>query len=507
MALFFYLSLRSFRFHANDTRPLFFLRIYALEILLAIATLAYIAFILGLAVRAKYRIHDETDFLAAGRKLSTLFAASTLFATWFGAGTLLTATDAIYEHGLAITALEPFGAGACLIFAGMFFAKPLWEMKILTVPDLFFIKFGKKAETLASLLLVPGYFGWIAVQITALSGILHMFFGLPVWSCMILVTLLATILASLGGMWSIALTDLVQMCFVGVVICILGYVVVTALGGGELYAGLIELWNKSQVEQEVSHIRSSSKKLFSIVNIFAIAALGNLPGQDLAQRVFSANSGKVAARACLLGGIFYIVFGSISILLGISARSLLPEVGHSVVPHLAKHLLSPGLTILLVVAIISIIMSTMDSAMLATASILAHNLFKRKCTEDKISIIKACRIGIVFVALCSLLLAFFGRSAYALLEQSYAITLAGLFAPFAIALYSKKGHEIAAIISMVVGTTVWCLGFFTENMFLSELAAFMASSISYYAAKAFFLALNRKNEVSKLSHLDALSAE
>ena len=452
-----------------------------MDVLLSAATLFYVGLIFALAVFAKKKVRDETDFLAAGRRLSTFFASATLFATWFGAGTLLTATDAIYKKGLEITALEPFGAGSCLLIASFFFAKPLWEMKILTVPDLFGIKFGEKAETLSALLLVPGYFGWIAVQIAALSGIINLFFGLSVTLAMVIVTVFAVILACLGGMWSVTLTDAIQMVFVGLVICMLAYVVVRALGHGHINAGLLQLVNEARVDKEWDQLSSNTYKLFSYLNVFAIAALGNLPGQDLAQRIFSAKSAQVAKNSCLIAGIFYIVLGSISILLGVAARKLFPvELTHSVVPFLAKQLLSPGMTVLLVLAILSIILSTMDSAMLATSSIISHNLIGRVFRVPKLKAVSVCRLCIIIVGFFSLMLAFLGENAYALLEQSYAITLAGLFVPFALGLYLKKGHEIAAIASMVVGMTAWILGFFTDSFWMSDLMACLWSLSAYF---------------------------
>lgn len=465
-----------------------------LDVLLLVATLFYAGLIFALAVVAKNKVRDETDFLAAGRRLSTFFASATLFATWFGAGTLLTATDAIYNQGLQITALEPFGAGSCLLIAGLFFAKPLWKMKILTVPDLFGIKFGQKAETLAALLLVPGYFGWIAVQIAALSGIIHLFFGISTVSAMIIVTIFATTLACLGGMWSVTLTDSVQMVFVGIVICILAYVVIRALGHGHLGHGLYQLANEAQIEQEWEKLVGNAAKLYSYINVFAIAALGNLPGQDLAQRIFSAKSEKVAQRSCLIAGGFYVLLGSISILLGIAAKMLLPTpVSHSVIPHLARALLTPGLTVLLVLAILSIILSTMDSAMLATSSIIAHNLVKRYGNIKSISIVTVCRLCIVLVGASSLLLAFIGESAYALLEQSYAITLAGLFAPFSLGLFLKKGYEWAAIASMVVGMTVWVTGFFVDCFVFTDLMALVWSFLAYFVTIFLIRALKNRS--------------
>lgn len=453
-----------------------------LEIALVVATVLYLGLLIALASYAKNKVHDEADFMAAGRRLPTVFASATLFATWFGAGTLLTATDAIYEQGLAITALEPFGAGACLLLAGMFFARRLWNLQILTVPELFGKKFGPRAEFVSAVLMVPGYFGWIAVQITALSGIIHLFFGLDLAIAMIAVTAFATLLACLGGMWSITLTDLVQMIFVLAVIVVLAGTVVTMLGDGEMIAGIHELVKRAQSDQ---HTRAVPP-LFSL-NLFIIAALGNLPGQDLAQRIFSAKSASIAKRSCLIAGIFYVIFGSISILLGLAARSLLPpDVTSSVIPHLAKHVLSPVLAIPLLLAIISIIISTMDSAMLATSSIIAHNLIRPYVKNNRISVVTWCRISVVGVALFSLLLAFVGKNAYVLLENSYAISLTGLFAPFAIGLYIKTGNERAAITSMAVGLLWWALGFIFDEWWFSEIAATSMSFISYVAIYGFY---------------------
>jgi Na+/proline symporter len=279
-------------------------------------------------------------------------------------------------------------------------------------------------------------------------------------------------------MWSVTLTDFFQMMLVAVVICLLGFVVIDALGVGNFQAGLAKLLADARIDQEI-HEHRNPLRLFAYLNVFAIAALGNLPGQDLAQRIFSAKSATVAQRACLIAGACYLFFGSISILLGIAARSLLPaKVTHSVIPHLAMAVLSPMQTVLLVLAIISIIMSTMDSAMLATASIIAHNLIRPRLPEH-ISFIAVARVCIVLVGVSSLALALLGKSAYVLLEQSYAVSFAGLFAPFMLGLYLKNGHEKAAIVSMMVGMAMWLGSFFVDHLLLSELAAVFASLLSY----------------------------
>ena len=116
-----------------------------MQVILGVTIGIYLVLIFALAILARRRIKTEEDYIVAGRRLPLSLATATLLATWFGAGTLLTATDEIRAEGLRVTALEPYGAGLCLVLAGLFFAKPLWEMKLCTVSDLYRNKFGTKA--------------------------------------------------------------------------------------------------------------------------------------------------------------------------------------------------------------------------------------------------------------------------------------------------------------------------------------------------------------------------
>ena len=123
---------------------------------------------------ARGRTETSEDYLVAGRRLGIPLATATLFATWFGAGTLLVATQEVRVEGLRAAALDPLGAGVCLIVAGAFFAAPLWRMKLLTIVDFYRVRFGPRAEKLAAVLMVPGYFGWIAAQFVALASVLQL---------------------------------------------------------------------------------------------------------------------------------------------------------------------------------------------------------------------------------------------------------------------------------------------------------------------------------------------
>ena len=137
----------------------------------------YIAATLLLGFWARRRVVTVEDFIVAGRRLPLSLAWATLLATWFGAGTVMTAADAVRHHGLRITALEPLGAGFCLLLAGWFFAKPLWNLSLLTLSDFFKVRYGRRAEMLSAAVAIPGYIGWVAVQFVALAQLLELFAG------------------------------------------------------------------------------------------------------------------------------------------------------------------------------------------------------------------------------------------------------------------------------------------------------------------------------------------
>lgn len=110
--------------------------------LLGAALATYTLLLFAVAVWSRGRIRDSEDYLVAGRRLPFGLATATLFATWFGAGTLLASADEVRRSGLRAAALDPWGAGVCLLLAGAFLARPLWRLKLLTVPDFFRRRFG-----------------------------------------------------------------------------------------------------------------------------------------------------------------------------------------------------------------------------------------------------------------------------------------------------------------------------------------------------------------------------
>ncbi|MCC9608547.1 sodium:solute symporter family protein [Blastopirellula sp. JC732] len=421
---------------------------------LGIVIAIYIIVMYALAFVAQGKVESSEDYIVAGRKLPLSLAWMTLLATWFGAGTLLTAADEVSAEGLQAAALDPIGPGFCLLLAGLFFAGPLWRMKLLTLPDLYRRKYGSFAEVVASLIMIPSYFGWIAAQYIALAKMLELYFGLDLTIGIAAVAIVGAGYTVAGGMWSVTLTDAVQISLVLLGLIVLAFVVLWEIGEGQLLAGYTKILAQTPGEHLQVVPRHSASAFWEWVAVLMVATLGNLPGQDLMQRVFAAKSARVAQGACLIAGVAYLSFGLIPVGLGLAANLLPHEIEASVLPTLAAAFLSPPVAIIFVLALMSAVLSTIDSAIIAPSSVMAQNLLSR-CT--KIEPLLLNRIATLIVATGALVMAYTGQTAYELLEGAYAMTLVGLFVPLVFGIYTDPRNRWSGPASMLAGAIVWGL--------------------------------------------------
>lgn len=450
-----------------------------MEDILLYVLIVYFLLLMVMAVFVSNNMETDEDFLVGGRKFNLWLTSFCLFATWFGAGTLIASTDEVAKSGLIVTALEPYGAGMCLILAGAFFARPLWNMKLMTFSDLFRNKYGRKIETISVFLNIPIYVGWIAVQIVSLANILAVFFPVPVWVFILGISLFACFLTVSGGMWSVSITDSFQL-----LVIILGLIYLLFKVSGALPDGLEGALSSIESEKLIFIPTDKIGDLFNWLGVFCVSALGNMTGQDLGQRMFSAKSAKVAQLGCFIAGAGYIIFGSIPVLLGLTAKITLGEFSGSVIPNLIRSYLDPITAVILTLTIISAVISTITSALLAPSSILSHNFLKRyfKSTSSLI----LCKVGVVIITVISVITAFAGEDVYGLLENSYAVGFVGFFPAVTIALYSKKLNEKACLFTILIAILIWIPEFFFPYDIPYSLIAVILSYPIYFVLHSLF---------------------
>jgi Na+/proline symporter len=153
---------------------------------------------------------------------------------------MFAAAEAARDEGLLGVVLDPLACAGTLVLAGIFFARPLWKMKLYTMADFYRAKYGTAAEVVAACIQVPAYFSWIALQYTALARILELYFGLPLATGIVVVAAITLVYTLIGGMWSVTLTDTVQIlvALVGLVVLIAATLSDARLGDGGPLRGL-----------------------------------------------------------------------------------------------------------------------------------------------------------------------------------------------------------------------------------------------------------------------------
>ena len=284
--------------------------------------IAYLFVTIGVGLWAARRVKNTADFAIAGRHLPMFMIITTTFATWFGSEIVLGVPAKFIQGGLNAVVEDPFGAGMCLILVGLFFAGKLYRMTLLTISDYYRKRYGRSVEIICSLIIMLSYLGWVSAQVTALGLVFNLLsqgtITIPVGMVIGVVSILAYTL--FGGMWSVAVTDFVQMIILVVGLVVLAVYASDMAGGA---GKVIDL--------------ATSRDLFKfwpeptwhdIIFFFAAAItmmLGSIPQQDVFQRVMSANSEKAATRGTVIGGSAYILFAFVPMFLVASALIIMPE--------------------------------------------------------------------------------------------------------------------------------------------------------------------------------------
>ena len=421
--------------------------------LLAWSVVGFCFATMGLAIWASRRVHSAEDFVVAGRRLPFWITSASLIATWFGVGPLMVAADEVHLQGLRITALEPLGAGLCLILAAALFARRLWNEQLLTLNEYYGRLFGRRAE-LWGALYTFGFIPWVATQFLSLGNIFHLFFDIPVPLAIVGVAVFLGLYTMLGGMWSVALTDFFQLALLSFGLVVLTWSLLGEIGEGSLLAGWNEVLTRNEGERLVLVPTESMDAFLGWVGLLLIGSIGNLAGQDLMQRIFSARTADIAVRACWTSGFVYILLGVMPVVLGLAAHIVLePHIKESVIAALAERVLSPVAAVSFLLVIMAAVMSSVDSGLLAPAAVLATSVASPEF-QERHSAIRLSRWAVAICTVAALLIALSGSSAFELLEVSYAVGLVP-FVVLCFGMFRRNDPPQAGYRTLLFGLFVW----------------------------------------------------
>ena len=447
--------------------------------------IAYLLVTIAIGLVAAKRVKNSADFAIAGRHLPLAMIITTTFATWFGSETVLGIPAKFVNNGLHGVVEDPFGAGSCLILVGLFFAAKLYRMTLLTISDYFRERYGRSVEVICSVIIMVSYLGWVSAQVTALGLVFNVLsdgaISLPVGMVIGVVSILAYTL--FGGMWSVAITDFIQM-----IILVSGLAILAVFAGQQ--AGGADKVLALAVSQDM--FKFWPEPNFKDILFFFAASitimLGSIPQQDVFQRVMSANSEFAATRGPVIGGVLYILFAFVPMFLVVSAMIIMPEEAarliaedpQKVLPTLVMTQMPFVMQVLFFGALLSAIKSCASATLLAPSVTFTENIWRQFFPhQSDQQELKAMRITVLVfsVLVLAYAIAMQGTSIYEMVSGAYQVTLVGAFVPLAFGLYWKKATTQGALFAIVLGLLTWLLFTFTPagEAFPAQLAGVLAS--------------------------------
>lgn len=400
-------------------------------------------------------------FIVAGKTMPLILAGTMLFAQSTDANSTFGTAGLAYSGGFWMGLTIPGGAAVALVLLGLFFAKPLNRMNLITFPDFYFRRYNNVVEILMCLISAFGFIIMVAGNLAGCGWILSWIFPITLVQGMLIVSAIVIIYTVAGGIFSCAATDIVQLypaviAFVGSVIWLINKVGFSQM----VDSAPVEFFNLTSV----TSIEGGSLLFWSG---FLALAFGNILSLDYMERVFCAESPETASKACFWAAGFSILMGICSILIGLFGLTLIPNIANSnnIMPTLATDFLPFALGLFIMIGVVGAGLSTANGGLLATCSIFSRNLLQRNILKTKRQkmtdeervkfdewLLKATRIASIPIMLLAVLAAWWRPEPGILLILAFDVLLASCGVPLVLGIYWKKANTPGAIAAILVGS-------------------------------------------------------
>ena len=435
--------------------------------MLVTSVVAYLLVTIAIGLWAAKRVANSKDFVVAGRRLPLYMTVTTVFATWFGAETVLSVSATFARDGLGGIVADPFGSSFCLVFVALFFARAFYRMDLLTIGDFYRKRYNKPVEVVTSLAITASYLGWTSAQLTALGlvfavlsgGALSLNEGIALGAAIVLGYTIW------GGMWSVALTDLFQSVVILIGLAAVAWLVGDMAGGtGKVIAAAAEAGRFSFWPT------GGSKEWLAFAAAWATLAIGSIPQQDVFQRVTSARNESVAVKGTLIGGVAYFLFAFVPIFIAYAALVVDPQLAQLfksddareiqfILPNFVRDRVPVWAQVMFFGALLSAILSTASGALLAPTALFTENVLRPFYSDmSERQFMLTLRVVLVCFTLAALLFGLNSKSTmYEMVQNAYKVTLAGAFVPLVGGLFWKRATAAGAMASILLGLSSWLL--------------------------------------------------
>lgn len=430
----------------------------------ALAAFYALFFALGGLAARRARSADSEEFLLAGRTLPLWIGVLTMTATWVGGGYLNGTAEAVAdpERGL-VWAQAPWGFALSLILGGLFFAGRMRKYGFRTLLDLFHFRFGKRVAAVLFLPAVLGELFWSGAILIALGTTFGTVLGFDFDTSIILSAAVAVSYTYLGGLRSVAYTDVLQILFI---IVGLGTALPFALqhtGGVTSLLGqyVNQFGDSASFIPPQSAWTGQTPWAWQWSDAALLLIFGGIPWQVYFQRVLASRNPKSAVRLSIAAGIGCLIVAVPAVVIGLIGAtydwSQLPDGGPAdptlVLPYVLRYLTPPLIAVLGLTAVAAAVMSSVDSSILSASTLFAWNVYRPLLQrgKDDLKTRQVTRVAILVNGFLATLLALSVKSVYTLWFLCADLVYVVLFPQLIMALYGRKTNQAGVLAGIVVG--------------------------------------------------------
>ncbi|MEU0434576.1 sodium:solute symporter [Streptomyces sp. NPDC006290] len=413
----------------------------------------YLAGMLAMGWWGMRRAKSKSDFLVAGRRLGPVMYSGTMAAIVLGGASTIGGVGLGYQYGLS-GAWMVFTIGLGLLALSVFFSARIARLKVYTVSEMLDLRYGGRAGVISGVVMWA-YTLMLAVTSTiAYATIFDVLFDMNRTLAIILGGSIVVAYSTLGGMWSITLTDMVQFVVktVGVLLLLLPIAVVKAGGFSAMKAKL--------PTEYFDPLGIGGETIFTYVLIYTF---GMLIGQDIWQRVFTARGDRTAKWGGTVAGTYCLVYALAGAVIGTAAKVLYPKLpsADTAFATIVKDELPVGVRGLVLAAALAAVMSTSSGALIACATVANNDIWSKlrgavkrdtedRDTEDRDEV-KGNRAFILVMGIAVICTAIALNNVVEALTVAYNLLVGGLLVPILGGLLWKRGTVHGALASVVVG--------------------------------------------------------
>ncbi|MEV5879714.1 sodium:solute symporter [Streptomyces sp. NPDC052101] len=410
----------------------------------------YLAGMLAMGWWGMRRARSKSEFLVAGRRLGPAMYSGTMAAIVLGGASTIGGVGLGYRYGLS-GAWMVFTIGLGLLALSVFFSARIARLKVYTVSEMLDLRYGGRAGVISGVVMWA-YTLMLAVTSTiAYATIFDVLFDMNRTLAIVIGGSIVVAYSTLGGMWSITLTDMVQFVVktIGVLLLLLPIAVVKAGGFSEMKAKLPTSY--------FDPLGIGGETIFTYVLIYTF---GMLIGQDIWQRVFTARSDRTARWGGTVAGTYCLAYALAGAVIGTAAKVLYPALGSpdDAFATIVKSELPVGVRGLVLAAALAAVMSTSSGALIACATVANNDIWSRLrgvvrhgAEDQDQDEVGGNRAFILIMGMAVIGTAIALNNVVEALTVAYNLLVGGLLVPILGGLLWRRGTVQGALASVIVG--------------------------------------------------------